>query len=66
MCAELRVQRGLGFTWTPTVCRIMAFRAIFRCLRLLSYILLGVQVGLYGEFVDAFRSSVLYFKKLGF
>ena len=36
---------GLGFrveaTWTPKVCRIMAFWAIFRGIGPLSYILLG-------------------------
>ena len=33
--------RNLGFTWTPKVCRIMAFMAVIRGLGLLFYILLG-------------------------
>ena len=35
---------GKNFTWTPKVCKIMAFMAIIRGLRLLFHILLGVQV----------------------
>ena len=34
--------RGLGCTWTPKVCKMMAFIAIIRGLGLLFYILLGV------------------------
>ena len=34
--------QDLGFTWTPEVCRIMAFWAVFKGLGLLLYILLGV------------------------
>ena len=32
---------GLGFTWIPKVCKIMAFMAVIMGLGLLFYILLG-------------------------
>ena len=35
------VDTGLGFTWTPKVCKIMAFMAILMGLGLVFYILLG-------------------------
>ena len=34
--------RGLGVTWTPKVCKIMAFMVVIMGLGLLFYILLGV------------------------
>ena len=34
-----------GDTWTPKVCKIMAFMAIIRDLGLLFYILLGFRYG---------------------
>ena len=34
---------GVGFTWAPTVCKIMAFRAVTMGLGLLFYILLGFR-----------------------
>ena len=34
---------GFGFTWTPKVCKIMAFIAMFMGLRLLFYLLLGFR-----------------------
>ena len=33
---------GLGITWTPKVCKIMAFMAIIRGLGLFFYIFLGL------------------------
>ena len=36
-------KQGLGFTWTPKVCKIMAFMAIIMGLGLLFYILFGVN-----------------------
>ena len=39
----LRLQGFLGSTWTPKVCKIMAFRAIILGLGLLFYILLGFR-----------------------
>ena len=40
--AEPCLTKGLGFTWTPKVCRIMAFWAIFRGFRPLFYLLWGL------------------------
>ena len=37
---------GLGLSWTPKVCRIMAFWAIFRGFGPLFYLLWGFRVGL--------------------
>ena len=34
---------GLGLTWTPKACRIMAFRAVIMGIGLLFYILLGCR-----------------------
>ena len=34
---------GLGFAWTPKVCKIMALMAIIMGLGLLFYILLGFR-----------------------
>ena len=39
----LTVALGLGTTWTPKVCRIMAFMAILMGLGLLFCILLGFR-----------------------
>ena len=39
----LGVTLGLGFR-TPTVCKIMAFRAVIRGLGLLFYLLLGFRI----------------------
>ena len=38
-----RVVLGLGFTWTPKVCKIMAFMAVMVGLGLLFHILLGFR-----------------------
>ena len=40
-----RVYLGLHSTWTPKVCRIIAFWAILRGLRQLRYLLLGFSSG---------------------
>ena len=41
-----KMQDGLGLTWTPKLCKIMAFMAVIMGLGLLFYILFGVWVGL--------------------
>ena len=38
------LHQGLGFTWTPNVCKIMALMAIIMGLGLLFHILLGFRV----------------------
>ena len=38
-----RDQHGLGFTWTPKVCKIMALMAIIKGFELSFYILLGFR-----------------------
>ena len=35
---------GLGSTWTPKVCNMMAFMAVIMALGLLVYILVGFRV----------------------
>ena len=36
-------KKGAGVTWTPKVCRIIAFGAVFRGFELSFYILLGFR-----------------------
>ena len=42
--ASLKAFRGLGFTWTPKVGKIMAFMAIIMGVGLLFHMLLGFRV----------------------
>ena len=42
-CRNLRVDS----TWTPKVCRIMAFWASFKCFGLFVYLLFGVKEGIW-------------------
>ena len=40
---QLNGARDVAFTWTPKVCKIIAFMAIIMGLRLLFYVLLGFR-----------------------
>ena len=51
---ELLAPGDLRFTWTPKVCKIMAFMAIIMGLGLLFYILLGFRIQGQGFWVKGF------------